>query len=38
VSIDIESADGLAWPGLVVSLAQGNGQDNGLGQGLEPPP
>lgn len=38
VSIDIESADGLSWPGLVVSLAQGNGQDNGLGQGLEPPP
>ena len=38
VSIDIESADGQPWPGLVVSLAQGNGQDNGLGQGLEPPP
>lgn len=38
VSIDIESADGRPWPGLVVSLAQGNGQDNGLGQGLEPPP
>ena len=38
VSIDIESADGRSWPGLVVSLAQGNGQDNGLGQGLEPPP
>jgi general secretion pathway protein J len=38
VSIDIESADGQSWPGLVVSLAQGNGQDNGLGQGLEPPP
>ncbi|MDR6843169.1 prepilin-type N-terminal cleavage/methylation domain-containing protein [Pseudoxanthomonas sacheonensis] len=38
VSIDIESADGQHWPGLVVSLAQGTGQDNGLGQGLEPPP
>ena len=38
VSIDIESADGQPWPGLVVSLAQGSGQDNGLGQGLEPPP
>jgi general secretion pathway protein J len=38
VSIDIESADGQRWPGLVVSLAQGSGQDNGLGEGLEPPP
>ncbi|MET0581641.1 MAG: prepilin-type N-terminal cleavage/methylation domain-containing protein [Pseudoxanthomonas sp.] len=38
VSVEIESADGQAWPGLVVSLAQGSGQDNGLGQGLEPPP
>ena len=38
VSIDIESADGRRWPGLVVSLAQGSGQDNGLGEGLEPPP
>lgn len=38
VSIEIESADGQRWPGLVVSLAQGTGQDNGLGEGLEPPP
>jgi general secretion pathway protein J len=38
VSIDVQSADGQRWPGLVVSLAQGNGQDNGLGEGLEPPP
>jgi general secretion pathway protein J len=38
VSIDIQSADGQRWPGLVVSLAQGTGQDNGLGEGLEPPP
>ena len=38
VSIDIESGDGQRWPGLVVSLAQGSGQDNGLGEGLEPPP
>lgn len=38
VSIDIESGDGQRWPGLVVSLAQGTGQDNGLGQGMEPPP
>jgi len=38
VSIDIESADGQRWPGLVVSLAQGSGLDNGLGEGLEPPP
>jgi general secretion pathway protein J len=38
VSIDIQSADGQRWPGLVVSLAQGSGLDNGLGQGMEPPP
>lgn len=38
VSIDVQSADGQHWPGLVVSLAQGNGQDNGLGEGMEPPP
>lgn len=38
VSIEVETADGQVWPELVVSLAQGSGQDNGLGQGLEPPP
>ena len=29
VAIDIESADGAAWPGLVVSLAQGSGSSHG---------
>ncbi|MET0581204.1 MAG: prepilin-type N-terminal cleavage/methylation domain-containing protein [Pseudoxanthomonas sp.] len=38
VSVDIQSVDGPPWPALIVSLAQGTGQDNGLGQGLEPPP
>ena len=28
VSIDIESADGVHWPGLVVSLAQGSGSSH----------
>lgn len=28
VSIDIESADGVRWPGLVVSLAQGSGSSH----------
>jgi general secretion pathway protein J len=34
VSIDIESADGVRWPGLVVSLAQGSGSSHS-GAGLE---
>jgi general secretion pathway protein J len=38
VAIEVESDGGEVWPEMVVSLAQGSGQENGLGQGLEPPP
>lgn len=29
VAVDIESADGMRWPGLIVSLAQGSGNSDG---------
>ncbi|MEP6908404.1 MAG: prepilin-type N-terminal cleavage/methylation domain-containing protein [Pseudoxanthomonas sp.] len=38
VAIEIEAADGKAWPAMVVSLAQGSGQAQGVGGEMEPLP
>ena len=29
VAVDIESADGVRWPSVIVSLAQGSGNSDG---------
>ncbi|RZA36405.1 MAG: prepilin-type N-terminal cleavage/methylation domain-containing protein [Lysobacteraceae bacterium] len=38
VAIEIEPAQGKAWPPMIVSLAQGSGQAQGVGSDLEPLP